>query len=218
MLIEATDTLGFNADSDALIDVARFEAAVTEGRGPELGQDGAARLTDGVLLYRGDLLEGMYHDWVVRERERLLHLYLSALSRLVDWHRRTGDHDSALRYARLILDRDPLREDAHQAIIEIHGEAGRRTAALRQYEACRRLLADELGVDPLPETAAAAHAAARPDGEPRHGEDGVLSGRVEALTERLQKTQRELRDLTGALAQMLVELRELTGSVPATRR
>jgi DNA-binding SARP family transcriptional activator len=232
VLIEAADTLGFNPDSDALIDVARFEATVaplSHGRSralpgttyrpgtvQELDEDAAAQLADGVLLYRGDLLEGTYHDWVITERERLLRLYLSALSRLVDWHRRTGDHDSALHYAQLILDRDPLREDVHRTIIQIHAAAGRRTHALRQYTTCRQLLADELGLDPLPETAAAAHAATGQEGRPAQSGSGVPGSQVAALTERLLRAQRELHDLTAVLNQVVTELRQMTES--ASRR
>ncbi|MFE1437301.1 BTAD domain-containing putative transcriptional regulator [Streptomyces sp. NPDC058739] len=224
VLIEAADTLGFNPDSDALIDVARFETTVASlslkgapagtghrpGAARELDEESVAQLADAVLLYRGDLLEGAYHDWVITERERLLRLYLSALSRLVGWHRRAGDHDVALHYAQLILDRDPLREDVHRTIIQIHAAAGRRTHALRQYKLCRQLLADELGVEPLPETAAAAHVV--DDGvrrAPRQG-SGVAGNQVEVLTERLFKAQRELRDLTAVLEQVIGELREMT--------
>ncbi|MXM66549.1 hypothetical protein GR925_24760 [Streptomyces sp. HUCO-GS316] len=231
LVIEAAETLGFNPESDAVIDVERFETTVAPlsrgcgralpgtarrpGTAQELDEEAAAQLADAVLLYRGDLLEGTYHDWIITERERLLRLYLTALSRLVGWHRRTGDHDSALHYAHLLLDRDPLCEDAHRAVIQIHAAAGRRTHAVRQYQMCRQLLADELGVDPLPETLAAAHAATGQEDRRQPG-NRAPGNQVEALTERLSKAQRELHDLTGVLTQLVTELREMAES--AARR
>ena len=46
----------------------------------------------------------------------------------------------------------PLRESAHARLMAAHASGGNRAAALRAYEACRRVLADELGVGPSPET------------------------------------------------------------------
>jgi DNA-binding SARP family transcriptional activator len=49
---------------------------------------------------------------------------------------------------------EPLRESAHRLVIRAHFAEGNRTEAVRQYEACARLLRDELGV-PLPAQMAA---------------------------------------------------------------
>ena len=50
---------------------------------------------------------------------------------------------------------EPFRETAHRRLMQAHAAAGNRAEALRAYERCRRLLAEELGVDPSPETEAA---------------------------------------------------------------
>src|SRR4029077_9609724 len=47
---------------------------------------------------------------------------------------------------------DPLHEPAHQAIIRLHGWAGQRSAAMRQYRSLVRVLDRDLAVRPLPET------------------------------------------------------------------
>ena len=46
----------------------------------------------------------------------------------------------------------PFRETGYRRLMEAHVAAGNRAEALRVYERCRRLLADELGAYPSPET------------------------------------------------------------------
>ncbi|MEV7548300.1 bacterial transcriptional activator domain-containing protein [Amycolatopsis sp. NPDC089917] len=43
---------------------------------------------------------------------------------------------------------EPLRESAHQALIDAHLAAGNRAAAQHQYLQCRRTLLEELGLEP----------------------------------------------------------------------
>jgi DNA-binding SARP family transcriptional activator len=59
-----------------------------------------------------------------------------------------GAREAALR----LLERDPLREEAHAALIEVYGRTGSRSQVSRQYRRVRSILARELGVNPLPET------------------------------------------------------------------
>jgi predicted ATPase len=49
---------------------------------------------------------------------------------------------------------DPLHEPAQQALMWAYAQAGQRAAALRQYEECTRVLEEELGLPPAPETTA----------------------------------------------------------------
>jgi DNA-binding SARP family transcriptional activator len=58
----------------------------------------------------------------------------------------------AIDAARALVDIDPLAEDAHRRLIVTYARAGRRADALRQYLECRRLLVDDLGVEPDAET------------------------------------------------------------------
>ncbi|HWE63856.1 MAG TPA: BTAD domain-containing putative transcriptional regulator [Chloroflexota bacterium] len=49
---------------------------------------------------------------------------------------------------------EPFREPCYQQLMRIHAAAGDRAAAVRAYERCRRLLADELVINPAPQTEA----------------------------------------------------------------
>jgi DNA-binding SARP family transcriptional activator len=47
---------------------------------------------------------------------------------------------------------DDLRESTYRQLMTALARSGRRSAALVQYEACRHILAEELGVTPSPAT------------------------------------------------------------------
>ena len=77
----------FNPHCNYWLDVADF-VAKTERLQSESSEDevAIARLSEAVVLYRGDFLEGFYDDWCLEERYRLESLYLEALERLVTIH------------------------------------------------------------------------------------------------------------------------------------
>jgi DNA-binding SARP family transcriptional activator len=142
-LIAQPDAVGFNCASDHWLDVAAFE----EGVGRHLPEDAVA-------CYTGDLLEGFYDDWALRERERLRMLYLDCLGTLLRRHSESGALEGALRCGQQILALDPLREDIHREVIRLHLRSGHRALARQQYECCRAALEKELGVEPMEETRA----------------------------------------------------------------
>jgi DNA-binding SARP family transcriptional activator/predicted ATPase len=120
-----------------------------------------SRLERAVTLYHGDFLEGFslrdspeFDDWQAATATELRSELADALLRLTDAHAAAGDFEKALRQARRWLALDPLHEPAHRRLMELHAAAGDRAAALRQYRECVRILDDELGVPPLPETTA----------------------------------------------------------------
>jgi DNA-binding SARP family transcriptional activator len=99
----------------------------------------------------GDLLPDWDEEWVAVERERYRQVRLHALERLCDRHRRHADYDLALRAGLAAVSSDPLRESAHRRVVATHLAEGNAAEALRQYEAFRRLLRDELGLAPSAE-------------------------------------------------------------------
>lgn len=99
------------------------------------------------LLVR-DLLPGWYDDWIVIERERFRQLRLRALDALCDRLTLAGRLDAALDAGLLSIAGEPLRESAHRALIRVHLADGNVGEALRQYRLCRRLLREQLGIEP----------------------------------------------------------------------
>jgi DNA-binding SARP family transcriptional activator len=148
----ASDTLSIRRDAPYRVDVEEFEAGLARLRARRSeGRPRARDLADletVVDLYRGDFLAGHYDGWVTDEQQRLEQRYLEALTWLVELARAQGAYDDALTYARRLTNQDPLREDAHREVMRLSTLLGRTSDALRQYERCREVLADELGTVP----------------------------------------------------------------------
>ncbi|MEU3783250.1 BTAD domain-containing putative transcriptional regulator [Streptomyces sp900129855] len=102
------------------------------------------------LLVGEDLLPGWDEDWVLVERERLRQLRLHALDALAEALIRQGRPALAMEAAWASLRAEPLRESAHRAVVSAHLAEGNVSEAVRHYHAFRRLLNEELGVEPSP--------------------------------------------------------------------
>lgn len=154
-LLVKGDTIGFNPQYACWLDVAMFEQAclaVKEIPGWNLSPKQAQSLQLAADLYRGDFMEGYYDDWCLVERERLAALYLQTLRKLMSYHRYHGQISEAIVYGQRILSIDPLHEDVHRELMRLYYSDGNRVASLRQFDRCREVLAQELGVDPMFET------------------------------------------------------------------
>ena len=149
--------VGFNWDSSHLLDTESFEQHIYPLlRKPiaDLTTRDIEHIEQVLTLYTGDLLEGMYEDWALRERERFRSLHLNCLTRLMECYAGRKNYERSIALAREILRRDPVREEIHRALMRIYLECGQRTLAMRQYVQCRDLLSQELDVLPLDETIA----------------------------------------------------------------
>ena len=117
-------------------------------------QIGLPDLLQAIGLYKGDLLENFYDDWIIREREQFQELYLELLLHVTQIMRSRSEYKQAIEYAKKALLKDPVNERTHQQLIFCHLASGDREAAIKQYEACRYNLREELGVEPSSETIA----------------------------------------------------------------
>lgn len=149
------DELGFDPRCDHWLDVAEFERClqrVGNRPGEELDAEEADLLAYAVELYRGDLLDGLYDQWCVYERERLRLMFLSALEGLMHYHQAREEWNEAISLGQRLLGTDPLREHVHRDLMRCFLQQGNRGAALRQFTHCERLMRAELDVEPMQET------------------------------------------------------------------
>lgn len=155
----ASERIAWSLQAPARVDVIAFEEAVRDGRD-----------ADALAEYAGQLLPTLYDEWTVPERERLRDLYHEALVRSIGRERSARNFDAATAYAHRLLEDDPWREDVLRLLMTIRHETGDRAGALAAFERFAQRLRDELGADPMPETAALRDAVLRgirlPSSEP----------------------------------------------------
>jgi len=138
--------LGLGADIEVDIrNLAAFARRLDQaGTASETVDLDSVRLADLV----GDLLPDWYDDWLQDEREGLRQTRLHALESLARGLSASGRHADAIQAALAAIRLEPLRETAHHTLIEIHLAEGNSSEACRQFRRCRRLLREELGVEP----------------------------------------------------------------------
>jgi len=93
-------------------------------------------------------------EWVERRRRALQDIHLRSLECLSEIALLNGEHPLAAQFAAEAVEIEPFREAGYRRLMRACDAMGNRAEALRVYDRCRRLLADELGVDPSPETEA----------------------------------------------------------------
>ena len=120
-----------------------------------------ARLLHAADLYRGDFLAGFlledsepFDEWLVLTREGLRRQALEVFAYLAHSYEAHSDHKQALHYAYRQIEMEPWREDVHRQAMRLLATSGQRNAAIAQYETCRRMLSQELGIEPEAETVA----------------------------------------------------------------
>jgi DNA-binding SARP family transcriptional activator/ABC-type branched-subunit amino acid transport system substrate-binding protein len=110
------------------------------------------RSSDAASLLQRPFLPGEEGTWVEEKRRDLVDTRERALTTLVDAHLRTGDASAAVDAAEQLVALAPLRESGYRRLMQAHAAAGNRAEALGVFARCRKLLADELGTYPSPET------------------------------------------------------------------
>ncbi|NJM07367.1 SARP family transcriptional regulator, partial [Candidatus Gracilibacteria bacterium] len=153
LLHTTRDTVALGPSPEIWLDVAAF--------GQHLSADDGSELERAVALYNGDFLSDLplspsveFEEWVLVKRERLREQACAALQRLSDpqdWGEHAG---KACSFARRWAELDPLCEEAHRRTMLLLARMGQRTAALAQFEQCRRILQTELHIEPEPATSA----------------------------------------------------------------
>jgi peptide/nickel transport system substrate-binding protein len=103
-------------------------------------------------IARLPLLPGEDGAWVEGKRRELADVLVRALEYLTDACLDSGDASEAAKCADELIELEPFRESGYRRLMRAHVAAGNSAEALRVYERCRRLLADELGAYPSPET------------------------------------------------------------------
>jgi DNA-binding SARP family transcriptional activator len=140
-------------DPDA-IDAVRFERLAKEGREHLVAGDHStaiARFDAALNLWRGEALaEFRFEAFAAADVARLDELRVATEEDRIEAHLAASEHATVAASLEALVARHPLRERLRaQQMLTLY-RMGRQAEALRVYDDIRRLLADELGVEPGP--------------------------------------------------------------------
>ena len=163
-------TLSVVAERDAILDVTSStirwhsrDVACDLHRFQQLWRLGQANnlesFEEAVQLYQGELLQGLllkhsqpFEEWALMLREQSHRQAITMLGALAAHFNTAGDFAQVQHYAARQVALEPWHEAAHRQLMLALAAQGLQNAALRQYEICRHLLQQELGVPPSAET------------------------------------------------------------------
>ncbi|ADJ48123.1 SARP family transcriptional regulator [Amycolatopsis mediterranei S699] len=140
------------------IDLVRFERVVSAGcRALAAGdaQRASATLTEALGLWSGPPLGGAEGEWAETERTKLAEARLVAVEARLEADFRLGRAGALTGELTELVAEHPLREPLRAKLILALHQAGRQADALATFHQARRLLDDELGVEPGPQLQAA---------------------------------------------------------------
>ena len=153
------DTIRLAADGyaleNALVDASEFEELLTAARTALRAGDarGAAdTIADALSLWRGPALLGLPQStWATAEAGRLDALRLDALEERFEAALALGEHTDLISGIRAALDESPFRERLWGQLMLALYRSGRQADALDVFQDARRVLMDELALEPGPE-------------------------------------------------------------------
>jgi predicted ATPase/DNA-binding SARP family transcriptional activator len=138
-----------------VVDAERFEALFHEGRESLRGGNPSAAiraLSKALSLWRGPAFADLrFEAFAQAEAGRLDELRLACHEERIDAELLLGRHAGMVGELEALVVEHPLRERLRGQLILALYRSGRQAEALAQYQATRRMLADELGLEPGPE-------------------------------------------------------------------
>jgi len=137
-------------------DVGEFDACLRQAEQETDAAMRAQRLGQAVDLYRGDLLEGLYEEWVVQAQSAYRERYTTTLTQWSEALEEVGDLEAALSAVRRALDADHFQEAAYLTQMRLLVRLGRKPAARETSARLRQWLLEEMDTEPSPEFQAAA--------------------------------------------------------------
>jgi DNA-binding SARP family transcriptional activator len=145
-------------------DLARFERLVADARRVTEPLDRAERLRAALALWRGSPLEDLaFEAFAQPEIRRLEELRLEAVEERIDAELASGEGAGVVGELERLIEEHPLRERLRGHLMRALYSAGRQADALDAYRDARRMLQDELGLDPSDELRALEQAILRHD-------------------------------------------------------
>ena len=135
------------------VDADEFERLVGAGQTALAGGNVAeaeSLLTEAIDLYGGPfLVDAPYEIWAQAERDRLRALMSDALTAMAGIRRDAGDLDSAAALTERLAEIQPYDMDIQRDAVQLMLRCGRRSDAVRHYQALRKRMREMFDEEPL---------------------------------------------------------------------
>lgn len=103
-------------------------------------------------LYKGDLFENCYKNWLEDERHRLKQDYVYVLKSIIELYELQKCYKEAIPYARKMIKCDEYDERSYRRLMHLYMLSGRRAMVLKTYQKCKNILRNELQIEPSRKT------------------------------------------------------------------
>ena len=131
------------------MDRDRFEALVAEARSRDDAEQSLALLREALGLWRGPpLQEFAFEEFARTEIARLEELRLSVVGERIELELRLGRNGDLVAELEALVAAHPYREQLRGQLMQALYGSGRQAEALQVYQETRRLLVEELGIEP----------------------------------------------------------------------
>ena len=145
-------TIGWRQDAAYTCDVVALEQALDQ---VERNPAPVPTVIEQVLaLYQGEVLPTCYSEWILPIRHALHERVINTLTHALSGLEAQQEYQIGLRTAEHLRRLEPLYEDAYRHLMHLRARSGDLTGALRVYQECAALLAQELDIAPAAETQA----------------------------------------------------------------
>ncbi|MFF4080139.1 BTAD domain-containing putative transcriptional regulator [Streptomyces sp. NPDC001777] len=134
---------------ETLLDSQRFEELLTLARGQRNPADAVLMFKEALSLWQGPALSGAFAGPPLQAAAHSLEeSRLATVEQLARAYSELGEHNRAAAVLRAEAVTHPMRESLAAGLMTALYRAGRQSEALDWFHRTRRLLADELGIDP----------------------------------------------------------------------
>ncbi len=147
LVLRSQQRLQLHPDAPFWHDLTTVEALLQEI--PRLDAEQALERARKIAqLYKGPYLEGCYMDWALAIRTRLEQEVAGVLHRLAQHVWSQGRYHEVLEFSKRVLEIDSCHQDSHLLLVQYYLAVNRPEEAVRQFESCKRILKNEMGMEP----------------------------------------------------------------------
>ena len=142
----------FNRTLDYDYDVENFMQEISSAYSTDDQSMKIQHFKNALALYKGQYLPKIDYEWALVQRENLHQKFLEIAANLINLLIETKQYQQAIAYSQRAIEIEPCSEAAHRSAMIAYSAMGDKAGMVRQFDKCKKLLLNDLGVTPSPQT------------------------------------------------------------------